>query len=74
MYRFLNNTYDVYFLILLRGPDYKSHSNLERIGGMGLHNIIKLLIKKIVVFKVPFNYNLNLLKDYDLVIKKLEIC
>jgi 16S rRNA G966 N2-methylase RsmD len=72
---FLNNTYDVYFFDPpWGGPDYKSHSNLElNLGGMGLHNIIKLLDKnKIVVFKVPFNYNLNLLKDYDLVIKKIR--
>ena len=72
---FLNKDYDVYFFDPpWGGPEYKSQDNLElNLGGMGLHNIIKIIEKgKVIVFKVPFNYNLNLLKDYDLVIKKIR--
>jgi 16S rRNA G966 N2-methylase RsmD len=70
-----DDSFDIYFFDPpWGGPDYKSQQNLDlTLGGMGLHNILKLISKdKIVVFKVPFNYNLNLLKDYDFVIKKIR--
>lgn len=70
-----DNNFDIYFFDPpWGGPDYKSQQNLNlTLGGMGLHNMLKLIEKdKIVVFKVPFNYNVNLLKDYDLVIKKIR--
>lgn len=70
-----NSNYDVYFFDPpWGGPNYKYEQNIElSLGGMGLHNIVKIIEKgKIIVFKVPFNYNLNLLKDYDLIIKKIR--
>ena len=62
------------FSILLGEVRYKSYNNLELyIGNKGIPEIIKLLpTNKTVVLKVPYNYNLNLLKDYDLIIKKLK--
>ena len=71
----LEMNYDVYFFDPpWGGPDYKSYNNLELyIGNKGIPEIIKLLpTNKTVVLKVPYNYNLNLLKDYDLIIKKLR--
>ena len=52
----------------------KTYNILELyIGNKGIPEIIKLLpTNKTVVLKVPYNYNLNLLKDYDLIIKKLR--
>ena len=71
----LNINYDVYFFDPpWGGPDYKSYNNLELyIGNKGIPEIIKLLpANKTVVLKVPYNYNLNLLKEYDFIIKKLR--
>lgn len=71
----LNINYDVYFFDPpWGGPDYKSYNNLELyIGNKSIPEIIKLLpTNKTVVLKVPYNYNLNLLKDYDFIIKKLR--
>jgi 16S rRNA G966 N2-methylase RsmD len=72
---YLNINYDVYFFDPpWGGPDYKSYNNLELyIGNKGIPEIIKLLpTNKTVVLKVPYNYNLNLLKEYDFIIKKLR--
>lgn len=71
----LDINYDVYFFDPpWGGPDYKSYNNLELyIGNKSIPEIIKLLpTNKTVVLKVPYNYNLNLLKDYDFIIKKLR--
>lgn len=71
----LNLNYDVYFFDPpWGGPDYKNHNNLELyIGNKSIPEIIKLLpTNRTVVLKVPYNYNINLLKDYDFIIKKLR--
>ena len=56
------------------GPNYKNHDTIDiYLGEFNLYQILKLIPKdRMVVFKVPFNYNINLLKEYNLTIKKIR--
>lgn len=56
------------------GPDYKKHDTIDVfLDKYNMYQIIKLIPKnKIVVLKVPYNYNLNLLKEFNLSIKKIR--
>jgi predicted RNA methylase len=72
---FLDGEYDVYFFDPpWGGPEYKNYSTVDLF--LGYHNLLDIVKKlpknKHVIFKVPYNYNINLLKDYDLNIKKIN--
>ena len=72
---FLNDDYDVYFFDPpWGGPNYKHKESIDLfLGKNNLNELIKLIPKKkYIVFKVPYNFNINLLKDYDLMIKKIR--
>ena len=72
---YLDNNYDVYFFDPpWGGPDYKNYSTVDLfLGNYNLLDIVKKIPKKKhIVFKVPYNYDINLLKDYDLNIKKIN--
>jgi 16S rRNA G966 N2-methylase RsmD len=61
------NTYNVYFIDPpWGGPEYKKNQNIEIIlSGKTLFEIINLLPKgKLIVLKLPFNYNIDKFKDY----------
>mgnify|MGYP005662823759 FL=1 len=71
---YLKNDYDIYFFDPpWGGPKYKSKDSIDLyLGKYNLMEVVKMIPKdKYIVFKLPFNFNLNLLKDYDLLIKKL---
>lgn len=71
---YLDNGYDIYFFDPpWGGPKYKSKESIDLyLGKHNLKEVVNLIPKnKYIVFKLPFNFNLNLLKDYDLLIKKL---
>ncbi len=61
-------TYDVYFIDPpWGGPEYKNNNNLELyLSSFTLEEIIKNKIpkNKLIVIKVPFNYNINWCKDF----------
>ena len=66
---------DIYFLDPpWGGPNYKKMKNLELfLGENSLGEIIELLPKnKLIVLKLPFNYDINLLKKYEILIKKIR--
>lgn len=67
--------YDVYFFDPpWGGPEYKKKELLNLyLGNTSLDEIVKIIPKnKYIVLKVPYNYNINLLKDYDITIKKIR--
>jgi 16S rRNA G966 N2-methylase RsmD len=71
---YLKNDYDIYFFDPpWGGPKYKSKESIDLyLGNYNLTEVVNMIPKnKYIVFKLPFNFNLNLLKDYDLLIKKL---
>jgi 16S rRNA G966 N2-methylase RsmD len=70
----INNNYDVYFIDPpWGGPDYKKHSNIElHLSNYKLEEFILTLPKdKLIVLKLPFNYNIDNFK-YN-TIKKILI-
>ena len=72
---FFSNKYDVFFFDPpWGGPKYKAKDSINLyLGKSNLNDIVKMMPKnKCVVFKVPYNFNLNLLKDYELTIKKIR--
>ena len=72
---FFSNKYDVFFFDPpWGGPKYKAKDSINLyLGKSNLNDIVKMIPKnKCVVFKVPYNFNLNLLKDYELTIKKIR--
>jgi 16S rRNA G966 N2-methylase RsmD len=71
---YLKNDYDIYFFDPpWGGPKYKSKESIDLfLGKHNLREVVEMIPKnRYIVFKLPFNFNLNLLKDYDLLIKKL---
>ncbi len=72
---YLKEDYDVYFFDPpWGGPKYKNNDSIDLFLGENiLTEIVKLIPEdKCVVFKVPYNFNINLLKDYNLVMKKVR--
>ena len=72
---YLKNDYDIYFFDPpWGGPKYKCKESIDLyLGENNLKEIVKMIPKKkCVVFKVPYNFNLNLLKEYELTIKKIR--
>jgi predicted RNA methylase len=71
---FLKENFDIYFFDPpWGGPKYKSKESIDLyLGKFNLNEVVKKIPKnKYIIFKLPYNFNINLLKDYDLVIKKL---
>ena len=70
------NPYDVYFLDPpWGGPDYKKYNNLElTLSNINLLDLIDIIPKnKIIVIKLPYNYNIiNIINKCELLLK-LEI-
>ena len=72
---YLNSEYDIIFFDPpWGGPEYKTHKSLELfLGDENLINIIEKIPKnKYIILKLPFNYNLNNLKEYNFVLKKIR--
>lgn len=72
---YLNSEYDIIFFDPpWGGPEYKTHKSLELfLGDQNLINIIEKIPKnKYIILKLPFNYNLNNLKEYNFVLKKIR--
>ena len=72
---YLNSEYDIIFFDPpWGGPEYKTHKSLELF--LGDQNLINILVKipknKYIILKLPFNYNLNNLKEYNFVLKKIR--
>ncbi len=71
----INNIYDVYFIDPpWGGPDYKKTLNIELyLSNIKLSEFILMLPKnKLIVLKLPFNYNMNAINK-DNIIKKIII-
>lgn len=71
-----DNDYDIYFFDPpWGGPNYKKKQNIELyLSKMSLSNIIdKLKKNKLIVLKVPYNYNLNLITNKYKILKKLPL-
>ena len=72
------NKFDVYFFDPpWGGPSYKKHKNLSlKIGNTSLLQIAQFLKKnvtnKILVYKIPFNYNLNEFFEFDYKLHKIN--
>lgn len=72
---YLDSNYDIIFFDPpWGGPDYKTHKSLELfLGNKNLINILEKIPKnKYIILKLPFNYNLNNLKEYNFVLKKIR--
>jgi len=55
------------------GPDYKYSRNLEiKIDNMSLTEIVNKLRNKYVVFKLPFNFDMSLLSNFDYMTHKVN--
>ena len=70
---YINNSYDVIFFDPpWGGPDYKKYKSLDLyLSNINLINIIDMIPhNKLIVLKLPYNYNFDILKNYN-VIKKL---
>jgi 16S rRNA G966 N2-methylase RsmD len=63
--KYLNKNYDIYFIDPpWGGPDYKLVKNLKLyLSNMELKEIIKKIKNKIVVLKIPYNYNYDYIKQ-----------
>lgn len=73
---YINNNYDVFFIDPpWGGPEYKKYQNLElSLSNINIFNIIKMIpLNKLVVLKLPFNYNIKELISNFNVKLKLEI-
>lgn len=72
------NKFDVYFFDPpWGGPSYKKHKNLTlKMGNKSLLEIAQFLknkvINKILVYKIPFNYNLNEFFEFDYKLYKIN--
>jgi len=72
------NKYDVYFFDPpWGGPSYKKHKNLTfKMGNKSLLEIAQFLknkvSNKILVYKIPFNYNLNEFFEFDYKLHKIN--
>ena len=72
---YLNSEYDIIFFDPpWGGPEYKTHKSLELfLGDQNLINIIEKIPKnKYIILKLPFNYNLNNLNEYNFLLKKIR--
>ena len=55
------------------GPEYKLSKKINiRIGSLSIKEIINKLNNKLVVFKLPYNFNLDLIIDFDYTIYKIK--
>lgn len=73
------DSYDVYFIDPpWGGPDYKKTDLLElNLSNIDLVDVIKMIPNnKLIVLKLPYNYNLNKLNQFNLIRKQLinNIC
>ena len=72
---FQENECDIFFIDpAWGGPNYKKMKDLELfLGKNSLSSIIDSIPKnKTIVLKLPYNYDLNLLKKYEINIKKIR--
>ena len=70
-----SDEFDVYFIDPpWGGPEYKKNNNIElTISNVTMVDLIKKIpLNKLVVLKLPFNYNINTLSNFNLLLK-LEI-
>uniref|UniRef100_A0A6C0DCL1 Trimethylguanosine synthase n=1 Tax=viral metagenome TaxID=1070528 RepID=A0A6C0DCL1_9ZZZZ len=72
------NKYNIYFFDPpWGGPDYKKYKNLTlKMGNKTLLEIVKFLKEKstdkLIIFKLPFNYNFNEFYQYDYKLYKIK--
>ena len=70
---YINNNYDVFFIDPpWGGPEYKKQSNIELyIMDKKMNDIIDMIpVNKLIVLKLPFNYNFDGLNKYNVVLKQ----
>lgn len=72
---YIDPSFDVYFIDPpWGGPSYKKHTSLElNLSDIKLNDVISLIpINKLIVLKLPFNYNINQFNKYK-TIRKIEM-
>ncbi len=70
----INNDFDVYYIDPpWGGPDYKKNKNLSiTLSGIDLYDIILSIPKnKLIILKLPFNYNIDIFKNN--IIKQIKM-
>jgi 16S rRNA G966 N2-methylase RsmD len=69
-----NKDYNIYFFDPpWGGRDYKNHDKLTlKLDNYELNYIINLLIDKMIVFKLPYNYNLSEFSKYNYKLYKIK--
>jgi len=73
---YIDNNYDVYFIDPpWGGPEYKKCQNLELyLSNINILDVIKMIpLNKLIVLKLPFNYNINSIMSSYTILLKLEI-
>jgi len=71
-----DNNYDIYFFDPpWGGPNYKTEKNLELY--LSKNNIIDVIKKieknKLIILKIPYNYNINKISIYFTILEQIEI-
>jgi len=73
--KYITSNYDIYFFDPpWGGPTYKKNKNIRlKIGGLNLSEIAKKINKnKLLIFKLPFNYDFNEFNDYNYKLYKIN--
>ena len=63
---YIKSLYDVYYIDPpWGGPDYKNNQSIELyLSNINIYDIIQLIpVNKLIVLKLPFNYNIDCFKD-----------
>jgi len=71
-----DNNYDIYFFDPpWGGPNYKKETNLDLyLSNKNIIDIIKKIEKnKLIILKIPYNYNINKISKYFNLLDKLEL-
>ena len=68
------NTYDIYFFDPpWGGVNYKEKKSINlKLDDLYLYEIVNLFKNKLIVFKIPFNYNLNEFKKFNYKLYKIN--
>ena len=69
---YIDTSYDVFFIDPpWGGPEYKKKTNIELyLSNIKIYDVIEMIpSNKLIVLKLPFNYNYDILEKYNIVMK-----